>query len=201
MVETSNLRELSEQLDRCLLMGVLNATTDSFFDGGKYPDLDSRLEHAERLISEGADVLDVGGQSAITGVPETDPAVEIQAICPIISQVRAQHPDLPISVDTYKPPVAEAALEAGATIVNDTSGLKYPEVAEITAAAEATLVVMHNRSAPKERLTNPHLYDDVMQDVREFLDERIEIAVAAGLGMSRSSSTWAPTSLRPRPRR
>lgn len=168
-------------LDRPRLMGVVNATPDSFSDAGQHPTTDARVALATELVEGGADVIDVGGQSGITSVPEVDPDTEIDRVAPVIEAVRARHPDVPISIDTYKPAVADAALAAGAAIVNDTSGLLHPELADVAAAHHAALVVMHNRSKPKVRMTDPHAYVDVVGDVRTFLAEKTAEAVRRGV--------------------
>lgn len=168
-------------LDRPALMGIVNATPDSFSDGGEYPDVASRVARAVALVEQGASIIDVGGQSGITGVPEVEADEEIRRVVPVLDGIRAELPDVLISVDTYKPPVVEAVLAAGASIVNDVSGLRYPEVASLCAAAGAGLVLMHNRSKPKERLTDPLLYDDVTADVVTMLREQMAVAEAAGV--------------------
>ncbi len=168
-------------LSRTLLMGIVNATPDSFSDAGLYPDTASRVRLAGELLVAGADILDVGGQSGITGVPEVEPDEEIRRVVPVLEGIRAAHPDVLISVDTYKPAVAEAAIAAGASIINDVSGLLYPEVADICAATGAALVIMHNRSKPKERLTDPLRYEDVTADVVQFLAEKVGEAVGRGV--------------------
>lgn len=158
-------------------MGILNATPDSFSDGGEHPDTESRVARARELVRLGADIIDVGGQSGITGVPEVAAAEEVARVLPVVEGIRDQLPDVLLSVDTYKPPVAEAVLAAGAAIINDVSGLLYPDLAGLCAAAGAGLVVMHNRSKPKERLTSSSLYagsgvtHDVVRLVRRQLDE------------------------------
>ena len=162
-------------------MGIVNATPDSFSDGGRYPTVQARVQLAARLLADGARVIDVGGQSGITGVPEVEAAEEIDRVLPVVEGVRALDQDVLISVDTYKPPVAEAAIGAGASIINDVSGLLYPDVAGICADAGAALVIMHNRSKPKVRLTDPLLYDDVTADVVEFLTEKLAVAASHGL--------------------
>ena len=169
------------EVDGTLVMGVVNASPDSFSDAGRYQSLEDRLHLAAELVAEGADILDVGGQSGITGVPEVDPAEESDRVVPVIEGIRARFPDLLISVDSYKPPVVAAALAAGASIVNDVSGFLYPEVAGLCADAGAALVVMHTRSRPKERLVDPAFYDDVVGDVVGFLEAKITEAVALGL--------------------
>jgi dihydropteroate synthase len=168
-------------LDQPALMGIVNATPDSFSDGGEYPDVASRVERAVALVGQGAAIIDVGGQSGITGVPEVEAGEEIRRVVPVLDGIRAVLPDVLISVDTYKPPVVEAVLAAGAAIINDVSGLRYPEVAELCAGAGAGLVLMHNRSKPKERLTDPLLYDDVTADVVTMLEEQMARAEAAGV--------------------
>lgn len=171
----------SIDVSTALLMGIVNATPDSFSDGGRYPTVETRVELARRLIRDGAAVIDVGGQSGITGVPEVEAGEEIERVLPVIEGIRALDPDVLISVDTYKPPVARAAIAAGASIINDVSGLLYPEVAGICADLGAALVIMHNRSKPKVRLTDPLLYDDVTDDVVSFLAEKLAVAVDHGL--------------------
>jgi dihydropteroate synthase len=164
-----------------LVMGVVNASPESFSDGGRYRSPADRIALAEHLVAAGADILDVGGQSAVTGEPELAAAQEIERVLPIVEWLARNHPEVLISVDTYKPAVAQAAVAAGAAIVNDVSGLLYPEVAGICAAAGAALVVMHNRARPKVRLQDPGHYADVVADVVSFLAARMEAAVAAGL--------------------
>jgi dihydropteroate synthase len=166
--------------DRPVLMGIVNATPDSFSDAGLYATLEERVELAASLVAQGAAIIDVGGQSGVTNQPEVDTGEEIARVVPLVERIVAAH-EVIVSVDTYKPPVAEAALAAGAAIVNDVSGLRHPEVAEHCARAGAGLVIMHNRSAPKQRLTDPQLYDDVVADVLGFLQEKLAIAHAAGV--------------------
>ncbi|MGE3620733.1 MAG: dihydropteroate synthase [Acidimicrobiia bacterium] len=166
---------------RPLLMGVVNASTDSFSDQGEARSLDTQLAHALRLLDEGADVLDVGGQSAITNVPEIGVDVELARVLPLVEAVVAARPDAVVSVDTYRPEVVRAALGAGAAIVNDVSNLAYPEVAGLCAEAGAALVVMHTRARPKQRLQQADLYDDVVADVVDRVSASIEVARAHGL--------------------
>lgn len=168
-------------LTRSLLMGVVNATIDSFSDAGRYPDYASRVALIDNLIADGADIIDIGGQSAITGVPETAAAEEIAAVEPLVTYMAANHPSVRISVDTYKPDVVRAVLDAGATIINDVSGLLYPEVAGLVAATDAYLVLMHNLSRPKQRLTEAALYDDPVAEVVTYLDDKIGQAVELGV--------------------
>ncbi|WP_259312927.1 dihydropteroate synthase [Capillimicrobium parvum] len=163
-----------------LLMGVVNATPNSFSDAGQLRTLAQRVARAETLLDAGADLIDVGGQSGVTNEPEIPVAEEIGRVLPLVRALAAER-DVLVSVDTYRPEVARAVLDAGAAIVNDTSGLLYPDVAVACAEAGAGLVVMHNRGRPKQRLTDPALYDDVVEDVVSFLRERIAVAGEHGL--------------------
>jgi dihydropteroate synthase len=161
-------------------MGVLNATPDSFSDAGLYPTLAARVERGLQLIHDGADIVDVGGESAATDKPAVSAEEEIDRVVPLITEL-AGRSEIVISVDTYKPRVASAAIAAGASIVNDISGLRDPALADVCAATGAALVVMHNRGVPKQRLTDPQLYDDVVDDVVSFLRERTALAEQRGV--------------------
>jgi dihydropteroate synthase len=163
-----------------LLMGIVNASSDSFSDAGKLPDVDARVARAHELAAAGAAIVDVGGESAFGGRPPVEADEEIARVVPVIERV-ARELDVIVSVDTYKPAVAEAAIAAGAQIVNDVSGLRDPELAEVCAGTGAGLVLMHTRVAPKGTLLDPGRYDDVVADVVGFLDERIALAEAAGM--------------------
>ena len=165
---------------RPLLMGIVNASPDSFSDGGRYATLDAQLELARNLLEDGAEILDIGGESASTGRPAVAVEREIERVVPLIERVAGELGAI-VSVDTYKPPVARAAIAAGARIVNDVSGLRDPELAEVCAQTGAALVLMHTRAAPKQRLQDPDLYGDVVGEVQVFLRERIEQALALGV--------------------
>jgi dihydropteroate synthase len=178
---TLRIGDRTNTIDGTLVMGVVNASPDSFSDGGEHTTLDERLALADRLVAEGADVVDVGGQSGITGVPEVEPGEEAARVVPVIAGIRERHPDVLISVDTYKPAVVEAAIEAGASIVNDVSGLRYPDVASICAGTGAALVLMHTAAPPKVRLADPHRYGDVVGEVHDFLAAKLDEAVALGV--------------------
>lgn len=162
-------------------MGVVNASPESFSDAGRFATLSSQRELASALIGSGADIIDVGGQSAVTNQPELDAALECERVLPIVEWLRVQHPDTLISVDTYKPEVVAAVLAAGADIINDVSGLRYPEVASMCAEQGAALVIMHTAAPPKVRLQRQDLYADITGEVREFLVERMTVAMEAGL--------------------
>jgi dihydropteroate synthase len=158
-------------------MGIVNATPDSFSDGGRYAGLDAQLARAHALAEAGAAVIDVGGESGVTNRPAVAAEEEIRRVIPLVRQLAAR--GMTVSVDTWKAAVAAAALEAGATMVNDVSGLRDPKMAGVCADAGAALVVTHTRVAPKVK-AYPE-YGDVVADVLAFLRERIAVAVAAGV--------------------
>jgi dihydropteroate synthase len=164
------------------LMGIVNASPDSFSDGGRFVTLPTQIELARELLQAGADILDIGGESATTGRPAVSVEEEIERVVPLIEHVTGELGAI-VSVDTYKPPVARAAIAAGATIVNDVSGLRDPSLAEVCAQSGTALVLMHTLAAPKQRLQAPDLYGDVVGEVYAFLGERIEQALAAGVDL------------------
>jgi dihydropteroate synthase len=161
-------------------MGVVNATPDSFSDGGRYSTLEHRVELAAELLAAGADILDVGGESASTGRPAVVVEQEIDRVVPLIERVVGELGAI-VSVDTYKPAVAAAAIGAGASIVNDVSGLRDLELARLCAQTGAALVLMHTQAPPKQRLQDPDLYEYVTEEVTVFLRQRMTIALEAGV--------------------
>jgi dihydropteroate synthase len=160
-----------------LVMGILNATPDSFSDGGLHPDLESRVVRGHELIADGADLLDIGGESGVTTTSAIEPAEEMERVVPLIERLAAE---IPVSVDTYKPEVARAAIEAGASMVNDPSGLLHREVAEICAETGTGLVITHTRARPKEKLNRPR-YDDVVGDVKRFFAGKLDEVRSLGV--------------------
>jgi dihydropteroate synthase len=171
---------LLELGERPWLMGIVNASPDSFSDGGRHPTLDSRLALAGELLEAGADILDVGGESASTGRPPVAEQEEIERVLPLVERLAGELGAI-VSVDTYKPVVAQAAIAAGARIVNDVSGLRDPGLAQVCADTGAALVVMHTRAAPRERLQDPELYGDIVGEVLDFLRERMALALSMGV--------------------
>ena len=165
---------------RPLLMGIVNASPDSFSDGGLHSTLEAQVRLAAELLDAGADILDIGGESASTGRPPVEIELEIERVAPLIERVASELGAL-VSVDTYKPAVAAAAVQAGARIVNDVSGLRDPALADVCARTGAALVLMHTRAAPRERLQDPDLYDDVTGEVLGFLRQQIAIALEHGV--------------------
>ncbi len=162
------------------LMGIVNATPDSFSDDGADRTLEDRVELARTHLAAGAQIIDVGGESGVTNRPPVDPDEEIARVVPLIKRVTGEL-GARVSVDTYKPAVARAAIAAGASIVNDTSGLRDPELADVCAQAGAALILMHTTVAPKRKLLDPSLDDSIVADVRAFLQQRIELALAHGV--------------------
>jgi dihydropteroate synthase len=162
------------------LMGVVNASPDSFSDAGRHVGIEAQMALARKLAGAGAQVIDVGGESASTGLPPVDAAQEIERVAPLIERISAEL-DVLVSVDTYKPAVAEAAIAAGAGIVNDVSGLRHAGLADVCASTGAALVLMHTAAPPRTRLQDPDLYGDVTAEVLTFLRERIELARARGV--------------------
>jgi dihydropteroate synthase len=166
--------------ERPWLMGIVNASPDSFSDGGRHATPDAQLRLASELLAAGADILDIGGESASTGRPPVAEQEEIERVSPLVERVAGELGAV-VSVDTYKPAVARAVIAAGAAIVNDVSGLRDPALAEVCAQTGAALVVMHTRAAPRERRQDPDLYGDIAAEVLVFLRERIAVALAAGV--------------------
>ncbi len=159
------------------IMGILNATPDSFSDGGRYPDLEARLARGRELAGEGADLVDVGGESGVTHRPPVPEAEERARVVPLAGGLAAE--GILVSVDTWKASVADAALAAGARIVNDVSGLRDPGMLAVCARHGAGLVITHTRAEPKVKAFPA--YEDVVADVAGFLAERLERALAAGV--------------------
>jgi dihydropteroate synthase len=164
---------------RPLVMGIVNASPESFSDGAHVGGLDDQVERALRMRDEGADLIDVGGESGVTDRPAVAPEVEVARVVPLVERLTAE--GVVVSVDTWKADVARAALDAGAAMVNDVSGLRDPGVADACAAAGAALVVTHTRDAPK-RKSFPDYGGEVLGDVVGFLRERMAAARARGVG-------------------
>ncbi|MBW4470097.1 MAG: dihydropteroate synthase [Stenomitos rutilans HA7619-LM2] len=166
--------------DRTYLMGVLNVTPDSFSDGGLFNSLETAIVHARTLVAAGADILDVGGQSTRPNAVEVSLDEELHRVVPIIEQIR-QETDIPLSIDTTRAAVAQAAIAAGADIVNDISGATYDaDMLPAVAALNVPLILMHLRGTPQtmQQLTE---YGDVVEDIRAFLNARLEAAIACGV--------------------
>lgn len=155
------------------IMGILNVTPDSFSDGGKWIRMDAALEHAVKMVEEGADIIDIGGESTRPGYTLLTDEEEISRVVPVIQMVK-EHLDIPVSVDTYKSKVAKAALEAGADLINDIWGLKYDrELASVIAQGDVPCCLMHNRREAD--------YNNFMEDMLKDLQETVEIGKKAGI--------------------
>ncbi|MGH3938882.1 MAG: dihydropteroate synthase [Pseudonocardiaceae bacterium] len=158
-------------------MGVVNTSPESFSDGNEVATVDRQLALAGKLLDDGADLLDVGGESGVTNQAALTPDQELRRVLPLVRELTAA--GKLVSVDTWKPPVAAAVLDAGALMINDVSGLADPTLADLCAAHGAGLVVMHTRAAPKVK--GFPAYDDVVEDVVEFLTERVATALDRGV--------------------
>jgi dihydropteroate synthase len=170
--------------DRTLLMGVINVTPDSFSDGGVLADPEAAVEAGLRMVAEGADLLDVGGESTRPGAHPVDEAEERRRVLPVVERLAARA-GVPVSIDTYKAAVADAALERGAAIVNDVSGLRYdPALGEVAARREAAIVLMHTRGRSRDMYEHA-TYHDVVDEVLDELRESITFATGAGVSKDR----------------
>jgi dihydropteroate synthase len=166
------------------VVGVLNVTPDSFSDGGRFLDPGAALDHALRLASEGADVVDVGGESTRPGAPEVSVEEELRRVVPVLARLSAARFPVPISVDTSRPEVARAAIDSGAALVNDVRGLADPELARVVARAGVPVVVMHMRGSPRD-MRERATYGDVVAEVRAELGSALARAVQAGVAEDR----------------
>jgi len=164
---------------RAMVMGILNVTPDSFSDGGSHDAPDAALQRARRMIEEGAEIIDVGGESTRPGAADVGAGEEMSRTLPVIRALRAEWGGL-ISIDTMKPETARAALEAGADIVNDVSGLRDPEMVRVCAEKRCGVVVMHMQGDPRTMQAKPY-YKDVVGEVRRFFEERLRELTAAGI--------------------
>jgi dihydropteroate synthase len=166
-------------LDRARIMGVVNVTPDSFSDGGKFHGVEAAVEHGRALAAQGADVLDIGGESTRPGALAVDPAEELARVLPVIAGLAGQ--GKVISLDTRKAAVMTAGLAAGAGIINDVSALSYDaEALAVVAKARAPVVLMHAQGDPRTMQLNP-TYEDVVLDVYDYLESRVAVCLAAGI--------------------
>lgn len=165
---------------RTHLMGVLNVTPDSFSDGGRFLKLEEAVKQGLKLSEEGADIIDIGGESTKPGSEPVPMEEELRRVLPVIEEL-AKRVDLPISIDTYKSRVAKEALDSGASMVNDISGLRFdPEMKKVVAKYDVPVVLMHIQGTPRNMQENPH-YDNLIQEIKTYLSESIKIAREAGI--------------------
>ena len=163
-----------------VLMGVLNVTPDSFSDGGEFLGAEPAVLHAEKMFDEGAQVIDVGGESTRPGSDPVSPEEELRRVLPVIQGILSACPDSIVSIDTYRFSIAEAALDAGARAVNDVTALGDPRMAGLMAERGCPIILMHMLGEPKSMQQDPR-YEDVVREVRDFLAERAERAIRAGV--------------------
>lgn len=164
------------------IMAILNVTPDSFSDGGAIACVEDALKAAERAVQAGADILDVGGESTRPGAKTVEPKEEIARVVPVIEAIHQAFPEIPISIDTRKAAVAEAAVQAGASIINDVSGLQYDAIlADVAARYETKLVIMHSQGTPETMQKNPVYPNGVVEEVHVFFERQIALAENAGV--------------------
>ena len=167
------------------VMGILNVTPDSFSDGGSFARLETALDQADKLIADGADLLDIGGESTRPFADPVSAKEEMQRVLPVIKAVSAKHPSVPLSIDTTKAIVASEALKAGATIINDISALRHdPEMLTVAQKSTVPIIIMHMQGTPSDMQLKPE-YNDVTLDVTSFLAERIKWLTENGIDQAR----------------
>jgi dihydropteroate synthase len=169
--------------ERPLVMGILNATPDSFSDGGRYLARDHALRQAERMLAEGADLIDIGGESTRPGAPPVPLDEELARVIPLVEALRALN--VPLSIDTYKPAVMRASLEAGADLINDIWGFRQPGAIDAVRGSDCGLCAMHMLGEPQTMQVHEPDYRDVVTDVRDFLAARAHALMAAGIAPER----------------
>ncbi len=181
---TLNCRSQKLELgSRTLIMGILNVTPDSFSDGGLFAEVEKAVEHAKNMVAEGADIIDVGGESSRPGADTVSVEVEKARVLPVIERL-AGTVEVPISIDTYKSSVARDALNMGACMVNDITALRGdPDMASVVAEAGVPVVLMHMKGTPRDMQLDPH-YDSLISEITSFLSTRIQAAMDAGISQN-----------------
>lgn len=176
----------SQQLDLAVprVMAVLNVTPDSFSDGGCFQDINAALSRVSEMISQGADIIDVGGESTRPGAAQVSVEEELQRVIPVIEAIHHQYPQIIISVDTSKPEVMQAAVAAGAALINDVRALALPGALEVAADTQAAVCLMHMQGQPASMQASPS-YADVLAEVNDFLTNRVNACIAAGIARER----------------
>lgn len=172
------------ELGRPAVMGILNVTPDSFSDGGQFDDFETALNRAETMVEEGADIIDVGGESTRPGATPVDTPTEMRRVLPVITALCSRHPGVPVSVDTSRVEVARAALTAGAAMINDVTAASDPDMFALAREHGAVIALMHMRGTPRT-MQHDTSYLDVVAEVTSFLAARAALAVAAGIARER----------------
>ena len=167
---------------KCHVMGILNVTPDSFYDGGLHFDLEDTQKRVEAMISEGVEIIDIGGESTRPGSKPVTIEQELERVIPAIKFI-SEISDIPISIDTQKPEVARKAIESGACVVNDVGGLRNDDMISVVAEMNVPVIIMHMQGTPENMQKNPQ-YGDVVEDIKEWLQERIKAAEMAGIKRS-----------------
>lgn len=170
-------------LTRPRVMGIVNVTPDSFSDGGKFAIAETAVQHGMELVGQGADILDIGGESTRPGATPVPLEEELRRVIPVVEALAAKA-RVPISVDTYKPEVMKAAIAAGASIINDVFALTEPGALEAVADGKVGICLMHSQGTPQTMQLDPH-YDDVVREVRDFLQARMQACEAHGIARDR----------------
>lgn len=163
------------------IMGILNATKDSFYPGSRIGDIENAVKRAIKMVEDGADILDIGGESTRPGSDPVTVEEEIERVAPVIKAIRDRDKDILISVDTYRSETAEAAIKVGADIINDISAMTFDEkMADVAVKYNVPIILMHIKGTPKDMQKNPH-YDDVVKEVKDFFQERIDYGISKGI--------------------
>ena len=169
---------------KTLVMGIVNVTPDSFSDGGKFFSPEVAISHASKLITQGADIIDIGGESTRPGAKPVSESEELKRVIPVIKEIRADNPTILISIDTTKASVAKYAVEAGADIINDVSGLSFDNnMAGIVESLNVPIVIMHMKGNPQNMQSNPK-YKDIVNEILDFFKIKIKIAIQSGINRS-----------------
>jgi len=170
--------------ERILIMGILNITPDSFSDGGNFFSYDSAVKHAKKMVKEGADIIDIGGESTRPGSKKISSEEEIKRILPVVKKI-CKEIKKPISVDTYKSDVAKKCLEAGASMINDITALRYDEnLLDVVKSYDAPICLMHMKGTPQNMQKNPN-YKDIIKEIKDFLKERSDYAIKNGISKNK----------------
>ena len=174
-----------DQNSRTLIMGIINVTPDSFSDGGKFFTMESAYEQSLKLIKDGADIIDIGGESSRPGSKPITLEKELERTIPLVSKIRSNFPEVIISIDTTKSKVAEEAILSGANIINDISGLSHDkEMSKVASKYGVLLVIMHMQGKPETMQKAPY-YNDLIDDIKSFFEERVQYATQCGIKKNR----------------